>query len=126
MFVLKKVENGRINVAEPEYYPVGTTDITQGEALVLSSGKLVACGSTAKPSFIAVRDADGGSASVPVFPVTPEQIYEADASTSLTEAVVGTKVTLASGSTSVTATTTNGVATLLQVISSLKALVKFE
>lgn len=126
MFKLTKVENGRINVGEPEYYPAGAAAITQGEGLKLTSGKLVVCGATTKPTFVALAAAAANAASVPVIPVTPEQIYEADASVSLASAVVGTKVTLTATGDAVTATTTDGVATLLAVVADKLALVKFE
>ncbi|MBQ7728049.1 MAG: hypothetical protein IJT60_05675 [Clostridia bacterium] len=126
MFRLAKVENGRINVAEPEFYPGGSAAITQGEGLKLSSGKLVVCGATTKPSFIALADAGANAAEVPVIPVTPEQIYEADASVSVAAAVVGTKVTLTATGDEITATTSDGVATILAILDTKKALVKFE
>lgn len=126
MFKLTKVENGRINVGEPEYYPAGAAAITQGEGLKLTSGKLVVCGATTKPTFVALAAAAANAESVPVIPVTPEQIYEADASVSLASAVVGTKVTLTATGDAVTATTTDGVATLLAVVADKLALVKFE
>ena len=126
MFKLVKVENGRINVSEPEFYPGGSTAITQGEGLKLSSGKLVACGATTKPSFIALAAAGANASEVPVIPVTPEQIYEADASVSVAAAVVGTKVTLTATGDAITATTTDGVATILEVLATKLALVKFE
>lgn len=126
MFLLKKVENGYNNVHEPEYYPAGATALTQGEGVKLSSGKLVACGATTKPSFITVAAAAANAASVPVIPVTNQQIYEADASVSVASAVIGTKVTLTAAGDAITATTSDGVATIVEVVADKKALVKFE
>ena len=126
MFRLVKVENGRINVGEPEFYPGGASAITQGEGLILSSGKLVVCGATTKPAFVALAKADANAAEVPVVPVTPEQVYEADASVSVSAAVVGTKVTLTATGDEITSTTTSGVATILAILADKKALVKFE
>lgn len=126
MFLLRKVENGRINVAEPEYYPAGSTAITQGEALVLSAGKLVVCDATATPKFISIAAASASAASVPVLPITPSMLFEADASASLASAVVGTKVTMTATGDKITATTTNGVATIVTVLADKKAIVRFE
>lgn len=126
MFLLRKVENGYNNVHEPEYYPAGSTALTQGEGVKLSSGKLVVCGATTKPSFVTLAPAAANAASVPVIPVTNQQVYEADASVSIAAAVIGTKVTLTATGDAITATTSDGVATILAVLATKKALVKFE
>ena len=44
MFILKKIENAKCNVPEPEYLTVGAAAIKMGEALKLSSGALVVHG----------------------------------------------------------------------------------
>lgn len=78
MFILRKIEGGRINVFEPQILTVGSTAVTSGQALVVSSGKLVACGADATPTFIALADG-AANADIHVGRVESNQIYETDA-----------------------------------------------
>lgn len=61
MFILKKIEGGRINVFEPQKLVAGA-DITEGLALGINSeGKVVKFGTPAgKPTFIALAAAKSG------------------------------------------------------------------
>ena len=90
MFTLRKIEGGRINVFEPVVYPVGSSAVTEGEALVLSSGKLVKCGQEATPTFIALASG-AANAEIPVGRVESNQVYEVSAVSGVT---VGTKYKL--------------------------------
>ena len=101
MFTLRKIEGGRINVYEPTVYPVGSSAVTEGEPLVLTSGKLTKCGATAKPTYIALAN---GAASVgteivtiPVGRVESNQVYEIsiaeeDTNAKIIDLVPGAKV----------------------------------
>ena len=136
MFYLTKIVNGRINVSEPEYLTVtdGLT-ITNGEALVLTSGKLDKCPDTTVPKFIAGADLSANDTNrvIPVIRVESNQIYSAPLSVVPTAAVVeGAKVTLNvvdGAALGVTADTTSGVATIVSLNGATKAgdkvLVKF-
>ena len=120
MFTLRKIEGGRLNVFEPVVYPVGTSKaVTEGEALVLSSGKLVRCDPTVKPTFIALAS---GAAStndniveIPVGRVEPNQVYEVATNANASTLTVGAKVTIGGDGLTVTATTTSGVAEIVDL-----------
>ena len=113
MFILRKIEGGRINVFEPQILTVGNTAVTSGQALVLSSGKLVKCGATTKPTFIALADGAVG-ADIPVGRVETNQIY--DVAAVAPGAVVGTKYQLNSTADGIaTNATENGVAEVVAV-----------
>lgn len=115
MFKLLKIENARMNVPSPAFYEVTAGEaVTEGEALVLTSGKLTKCGATTKPEFIAMGD-KGASAEdrkLAVCRVAPNQIYEVPVAAAPTSLVPGNKVTLHTDGLQVTATTTSGVITV--------------
>ena len=116
MFRLTKIEGGRINVFEPEFIEASAIDITDGEALSLNGGKLVKCAQTTKPTFIALKTISAQEANriIPVGRVASNQVYEVPLSVSITSAVVvGAKLTIGSDALTVTATTTDGVATVV-------------
>lgn len=130
MFYLTKIVNGRINVSESEYLTVtdGLT-ITNGEALVLTSGKLAKCSATTVPQFIAGADLSATDTNrvIPVIRVESNQIYEAPVTA--VPASIGIKVALDGDALGVTNATTNGVATIVSLNGATKAgdkvLVKF-
>ena len=133
MFYLTKIVNGRINVSEPEYHTVTNgLNITNGEALVLASGKLAKCSATTVPQFIAGADLSANDTNrvIPVIRVESNQVYSAPLNAAPTAAVVeGTKVTIDGDALGVTADTTSGVATIVSLNGATKAgdkvLVKF-
>lgn len=150
MFKLIKIEGGRINVFEPQKYPViKTKDIHAGHALKLgTTGVLESCEGTTKPTFVALADnyyyVDGTKVyrdEIAVGRVTADQIYETEVSAAATSLKVGNKVTIeasaaASGDTAavegglrVTATTTSGVAEIVDLcgasVAGDKVLVRF-
>lgn len=95
MFILRKIEGGRINVYEPQELPVGDAAITSGQTLVLADGALEACAGSTKPTFIALADApastDEVTSYVHVGRVEPNQVYEVATSGTFT---VGAKVAI--------------------------------
>lgn len=93
MFRLTKIEGGRINVFEPLMYTVGSSAVKAGQALVLNSGVLAAP-STAKPTFIALADAEPNT-EVAVGRIEPNQIYEVKGVSDVT--VGGTYIVTANG-----------------------------
>lgn len=116
MFKLSKIENARMNVPEPEYLPVTTSEaVSEGEALVLSNGALTKCGATATPTYIAMGSvaADAEDREIAVCRVEANQVYEVPVTAAPTTLKVGDKVTLHTDGLQVTATTTSGVATVV-------------
>ena len=122
MFKLVKIELGRINVPEPEYIVAGV-NVSSGMALTLNAGKLVKA--TGKPTFISLGAAKADE-TVAVGRVTPDCVYEVEASASLSTVNVGDKVTVADGALQITATTTSGVATIVDKLTDKLARVRFE
>ena len=113
MFKLIKIQNARMNVPEPEFLEATASEaITEGEALVLSSGKLTKCGATAKPAYIAMASLAAAATQrrIPVCRVESNQLYEVAVNATPTSLNVGDKVTLHTDGLVVTATTTSGVA----------------
>lgn len=115
-----------------EYLPCTGSDAPQiGMALVLSSGKLVKCTGTTKPTYICMVEAAAALAAgslIPVIAVTPDQIFETTNQASLAGVAIGAKVTIHSDGCQVTATTTSGVAEIVEKdgdASGSRVLVKF-
>ena len=118
MFRLMKIENARINVPEPEYLDVTAAEaVSEGEALVLTSGKLTKCGATVAPQFIAMASlsADAEKRTIAVCRVEKNQVYEVPVTAAPTSLKVGDKVTLNTDGLQVTATTTSGVVTIVDL-----------
>ena len=113
MFDLKKILNGRQNVPEPERYVAGVY-ITPGMALKLSGGKLAVCSAGETPGFVSMGVAKNGALCA-VAPVNHEQLYEVEITAAPTSLKEGDKVTIAADGLGVTATTTNGVATIVSL-----------
>lgn len=117
-----------------EYLPAtGSTAPSIGLALVLSSGKLVKASGTTKPTYICMMEAPAAVAEgtlIPVIAVTPDMIFETTNSASLNGVNIGAKVTIADNGCQVTATTTSGVATIVDKVDGTgtgnPTLVKFE
>ena len=118
MFKLIRIENGRENVPSPVFHEAAAEAISVGEALVLNtSGKLTKCGATVKPAYIAMGQVSASAADrrVAVCRVESNQVYEVPVSAKPTSLVPGAKVTLYTDGLQVTATTTDGVATIESV-----------
>lgn len=118
MFNLKKIENARINVPEPEYIDVTADEAVElGEALVLSSGKLTKCGATVTPEYIAMGSVGASDTKrvVAAARVTKDMVFEVPITAAPTSLVKGNKVTLHTDGLQVTATTTSGVVTVVDL-----------
>ena len=100
-----------------EYLPAtGSTAPSIGLALVLSSGKLSKASGTTKPSYICMMEAPAAVTAgtlIPVIRVEPDTVFECVNSASLSGVEIGAKVTLATDGLRITATTTGGVATIV-------------
>lgn len=103
-----------------EYLPAtGSTKPDIGLALVLSSGKLVKASGTTKPTYICMMEAPTAVAAgtiIPVIAVTPDMIFEVTNQASLADVAIGTAVTIYSDGLQITATTSSGVATIVDKV----------
>lgn len=123
MFKLNKIINGRMNVPEMEYLPVTASEtFTEGEALILSGGKLTKASGTTKPTYIAAKSYVApatGAEKLPCFRVARDMVFTAPVTFSSTAVaiVLGSKVTIDSDGLGVTDVTTSGVATVVDTLS---------
>ena len=118
MFKLLKMENARLNVPEPEYQEAKVGEaIEMGETLILSAGKLTKCSGTTMPTHIAmgVKAAADADRRIPACRLEANQVYEVPVTATPTALVPGVKVTIHTDGLQVTATTTDGVATVVDV-----------
>ena len=96
-----------------EYLPASAITPKAGLALVLTNGLLaLATGATA-PTYICMKDADAAVTIIPVVRVDKDRIYETTNSAAFSSAKIGQMVTLHTYGLQVTATTTNGVAEIV-------------
>ena len=115
MFFLAKYENASTNVDEPKYYEVTADEaVEEGEALVLTSGKLTKCGTTTKPTHIAMMSlpASAVKREIATVRVDENQLWRVPVIADPTALVPGAKVTLGGDALTVTATTNSGVVTV--------------
>ena len=110
----------------------GSETYTAGEGLVLTSGALTKVGATAKPTHIALKAYTApatGNLALPVEIVMPQYVYETTFAADASSNTIGTLVTIHSDGAQVTATATNGVATIVEKLGSgasgTSALVRF-
>ncbi len=117
MFLNIKTDDG--HVAPFEQFPCSAITPKRGMAMVLSSGKLAIATGTNKPEFICVEEHSAAVAAdtlVTVVRVDPQTVYETELSAAGTSLKLGDKVTLhASNGLQVTATTTSGVAEIVEI-----------
>lgn len=125
MFNLLKCMNGRQSVGEPASLPATPGETYAfGEALVLTAGKLTKAGPTVKPTHICGVNYVAPSADpepIPCVEVTPNMVFETTVGAAPTSLVVGSVVTLSADALGVTATTTNGVATIHNLLGATAA-----
>ncbi len=116
MFRLLKIENARMNVPEPVYLDVTADEaVEEGEALVLTGGKLTKCGATVAPQYIAmgVKAAKDTVRTIPVCRVESNQVYAVPVTEAPDNLVAGSKVQLHTDGLQVTAKTDDGVVTVV-------------
>ena len=114
MFSVYKIENGRMNVPEPEYFDVGSTDISVGETLVLSSGKLVK--NTTAPTHVSLANATKGATAVPVCRIEKNQVYAVSCAKSPADFKVGAKLTVSSDGLEVDSASDSGIVTIVDTL----------
>lgn len=120
MFNCKKIINGRMNVPETESLPTTASEVyKEGEALVLSGGKLTKA--TGKPTHISLADYTApasGQKELPCFRIAPNMVFEVPVTFSETAVaiVVGTKLKVDTDGLGVTDVTTGGVITVVDAL----------
>ena len=114
MFKLIKIENGRMNVPEPEYY-LSNAALACGQTVALSGGKLVA--NTATPTHITLGAASAANEKVPCVRLESSQVYEVPVSAVPASGIsVGAKIALHTTGTEVVATASeSGIATIVSL-----------
>lgn len=112
-FMIHTVEGGHIPAFE--HYPADGITPKVGMAMVLSAGKLAIAAGTTKPTHISMCEREAACADgelIPVVAVNEGLTFAVPASVANTVAI-GNKVTIATGGLGVTATTTDGIATIV-------------
>lgn len=115
MFEFVKNDNGNnFPIIEEKPAAAGTYEV--GDALVYATGKVaIASGGTVKPAFICASKVVAASGDkIAVNPVYAGQTWKTTFSADGSALKAGAKVTISSDGQKVTATTTNGVATLAE------------
>lgn len=116
MFGLFKMD--KANTPIIKQLPAAAATYNVGEVAVLSGGVVTkATGTTMPTHLVAEKGTKTTADTVSVIPIYPDQEYITTLSTAGTLAV-GSKVTIASDASQVTATTTSGVATVIEATGS--------
>ena len=119
MFKLTKILNSGINVPEVERIPaVSGINYNVGMAINASAGTAANCTATTKPTHVCAQKLGAGECDfVLCYPISADMLFEAPISASPASVAVGAKLTLALDESGraygVTATVTNGVATVI-------------
>lgn len=116
-FTVYKTNDGR--VAPVEYMPAGAITPKYGMALTMASGKLAICAGANKPAYVSVIEKDVACEAgelIPVVRVEDGMIFTTTLSAAGTSLVPGVKVTIAAGGMQATATTTDGVAEVVEIV----------
>ena len=102
-----------------EYLPCSAITPKVGMALTQSGGNLALASGTTAPTYISMTERETACTAgelIPVVRVQKDTVYETELSAAGTSLKVGQKVTLATDGLRVTATTTEGVAELVEII----------
>lgn len=120
MFKIAKMHTGKQRPME--YYEItADEEVVLGEALVLADGKLTKA--TTVVEFIAL--ADGVNKTIPVIRVMEEDEFQTEFNADASAVNVGDKVTLADDGLKVTATTADGIFTVVTKIDDTKVVGMF-
>ena len=116
-FLIHSTDDGR--VLPWEYLPAGAITPKVGMALTQTSGNLALASGTTKPTYISMREQETALTAgdlIPVVRVQPDVIFETELSAEGTSLKVGQKVTVATDGLRVTATTTDGIAVIVEIL----------
>lgn len=117
MFLIHTLADGRATAVE--YLPAGAITPKVGMALYQNGGNLAVASGTTKPTYICMAERETALTAGEVIPVTrilPDVVYETTLSAAGTSLKLGDKVTIATGGEQVTATTTDGVAEIVEIV----------
>lgn len=118
MFLIHTVDGG--HVPPYEYLPAAAITPKIGMAMAPNaSGQLAAAGGTTAPKYICMQEKEEAVAAgtmIPVVRADAGTIFETTFSAAATSIKVGSKVTLTSDGLQVTATTTDGVAEVVEML----------
>lgn len=101
-----------------EYLPAGTITPKVGMMLTLTSGLLAVASGTTKPTYMCMCERETACTSgemIPVVRVLPDTRWETTFNAAATSVKPGQKVTISSDGLQVTATTTDGVAEVVEM-----------
>lgn len=115
-FITHSVDNGHVPTLE--YLPCDAIQPKIGLAMTLSGGKLVTAAGTTKPTYICMTERDDAVTSgdeIACFRILPEMVFETTFSVAATSIKLGNKVTISGTGEQVTATTTDGVAEIVEM-----------
>ena len=101
-----------------EYLPCSAITPKVGMTLYFSSGKLAIAAGTTAPAYISLCERSSACTAgelIPVMRVLPTVVYGVTSSAAMGSINPGDKVTIATGGLQVTATTTSGVAEVVQI-----------
>lgn len=116
MFLVHRNQDGHVQPFESR--AAGAITPKTGLALYENAGVLAVAAGTTKPTYICVTNAGGAVASgtmIDVQRVDPGAVYETECTAAFTDVKAGSKVTLSADGLGVTATTTSGVAEVVQI-----------
>ena len=113
----KIVDSGK-NFSQPVETLLGTNAeaYTEGEALVITSGRLTKCAATVTPEAFALKSQAAEATAITPLPflrVMEDQKYSVRSMATVAASLVGNKVTLHTDGLLTTATTASGVATII-------------
>jgi len=117
MFKLFKRNDATVPVVKE--FPAAAGTYSVGEALVITNGLLTKASGSTTPTYISAGKGTLASGdTLAVNPVFEDKEWKTTLSVTGSSLKVGEKVTIATDSAQVTATTTNGVAEIIEIISS--------
>lgn len=115
-FLIHSVEGGYI--PSWEYHPAGAITPKVGLALTQTSGNYALASGTTTPTYISMMEAEAALTAgtiIPAVKVSEDIIWETEWSAAATSIKAGQKVTIATDGLRVTATTTGGVAEVVDM-----------
>ena len=116
-FLIHSVDDG--HVPAWEYLPCAAITPKVGMALALSAGLLTTASGTTAPRYICMAERDAACAAgdrIPVVRAGADIVFETASSAAMSGIKPGDKVTIATDGLRVTATTTGGVAEVVEIL----------
>lgn len=110
------------NFEQYELYPTTANETyKQGEVLTIASGKVTAAGDDTSGTQMFICGADyvapaSGNLPIPVYRIQPNMVFRVKSYANNSSGVIGTLVTLHTDELQVTATTTNGVFEIIDLL----------